>query len=70
MEAKIFFGSNEEGREEVIKRESPYDGSVVSTAPICSAEDANKALQIAQKASKTAKKNNIGSKSRVAFGCC
>jgi len=38
MEAKIFFGSTQESRDEVIKRESPFDGSVVSTAPLCSAK--------------------------------
>ncbi|NPA65384.1 MAG: aldehyde dehydrogenase family protein [Epsilonproteobacteria bacterium] len=56
MEANIFFGTKEESRKEVITRESPFDGRVVSTAPVCNAEDANKALQIALQASKVAKK--------------
>ncbi len=59
MEAKIFFGTKEESRTKVITRESPYDGRVVSTAPVCSAEDANKALQIALQASKVAKKTTL-----------
>ena len=56
-EAKIFFGSTQESREEKSERKSPYDGKVVSTAPICSAEDAQKALKIAQMASREAKKS-------------
>ena len=58
-EAKIFFGSTQESREEKSERKSPYDGKVVSTAPICSAEDAQKALQIAQMASREAKKSPL-----------
>ncbi|DAB39714.1 MAG TPA: aldehyde dehydrogenase [Sulfurovum sp. UBA12169] len=49
--AKIFFGSQEEGREIIQERKSPYDGSVVSTAPVCNAADAQKALEIAKKTS-------------------
>ncbi len=56
-EAKIFFGSTQESREEKIERKSPYDGKVVSTAPVCSGEDAQKALKIAQMASREAKKS-------------
>ncbi len=59
MEAKIFFGSKAESREQVSKRLSPYDGRVVSTAPVCSADDANKALQIAKEAAKRAKKTTL-----------
>ncbi len=59
MEAKIFFGSSEETKEEVTKRESPFDGRVVSTAPRCSAEDAKKALEIAKNAAKAAKKTTL-----------
>ncbi len=58
-EAKIFFGSTQESREERSERKSPYDGKVVSTAPVCSAEDAQKALQIAQMASREAKKSPL-----------
>ncbi len=59
MEAKIFFGSLEETRDEVVKRESPYDGRVVSSAPVCGAKDAKKALQIAKEAAKEAKKTSL-----------
>ncbi len=58
-EAKIFFGSTQESREEKSERKSPYDGKVVSTAPICNAEDAQKALKIAQMASREAKKSPL-----------
>ncbi len=48
VEAKIFMGSKEESREEAAKRRSPYDGRVVSTHPVCGAEDAKRALEIAE----------------------
>ena len=53
-EAKIFFGSTEATKEEMSERKSPYDGSVVSVAPVCNAEDTGKALSIAKAASVTA----------------
>lgn len=59
MNAKIFFGSSEVEREEFSQRKSPFDGKVVSRAPICSAEDANKALKIASEAAKEAKKSTL-----------
>ena len=59
MEAKILFGSTEEVRQEVTKRHSPYDGSLVSTAPECNAEDAKRALSIAQNATKAAKASTL-----------
>ena len=59
MEAKIFFGSHEESRQDVTKRHSPYDGSLVSTAPVCSEEDAQKALEIAKNATKAAKASTL-----------
>ena len=59
MDAKILFGSKQESRAKVEKRFSPYDGRVVSTAPVCSAEDAQKVLEIAKKAAKTAKKSTL-----------
>ena len=59
QEAKIFFGSNEATKENVSKRKSPYNGEVVSTAPVCDADDAQKALQIAQDAAKFAKKSPL-----------
>lgn len=54
--AYIFFGSHEETKEEVNERKSPFDGSIVSTAPLCDAKDAKRALKIAEKASKEAAK--------------
>ena len=59
MQAKIFFGSTKEQRENISDRQSPYSGEVVSTAPICSAKDALKALKIAQAATKEAKASTI-----------
>lgn len=59
MDAKIFFGSNEETREDLSQRQSPYSGDVVSRAPICNAEDALKALRIAKEAAKEAKKSTL-----------
>ncbi len=55
-EARILFGSTEERRETLVERKNPYDGKVVSKAPVCSAEDARKALEIAKVASKAAAK--------------
>ena len=51
---KIFFGSTEEEREENREHLSPFDGEVVSIVPECNEEDAKRALDIAQKASKDA----------------
>ena len=48
-EAKVFMGSQEETREHLAERKSPYDQTVVSTAPICTAEDTLRALKIAEK---------------------
>ncbi len=59
MQANIFFGSSEISSETLTKRKSPYSGDVVSTAPICSEDDAKKALSIAQNASKDAKKSTL-----------
>ncbi len=59
VEAKIFLGSTEETREEKLERKSPYDGSVVSRAPVCTAEDTKKALIMARLASKAAKKSPL-----------
>ena len=51
-QAKIFFGSKEENKEIQETRKSPFDGRVVSTAPVCDADDTLKALRIAKAASK------------------
>ena len=59
MQAKIFFGSNEAVTDTLSERVSPYSGEVVSTAPICSADDANKALKIAQTATVAAKASTL-----------
>jgi len=50
VEAKIFFGSTEETKEEKSERVSPYNGVVVSLAQVCDAEDAKRALEIAKAA--------------------
>jgi len=50
MQAKIFFGSQEAVTDTNTQRVSPYSGKVVSMAPICTADDAKKALKIAQEA--------------------
>ena len=54
--AKILFGSTEESRETLIERKNPYDSKVVSRYPVCSPEDAKRALEIAKVASKAAAK--------------
>jgi len=59
MEAKIFFGSSEAVKQQWQERHSPYDGSVVSKAPVCDADDAKKALEIAKSATKHAKKTPL-----------
>ena len=58
-EAKIFFGSTEDNKEEQQERKSPFDGSVVSTAPLCNADDTKKALSIAKAAAKVAGKTPL-----------
>ncbi len=59
MQAKIFFGSTESTTQNVSERKSPYSGEVVSTAPICGADDAIKALKIALSATKSAKASTL-----------
>ena len=58
-EAKIFFGSTEDNKEEQQERKSPFDGSVVSTAPLCDADDTKKALSIAKAAAMAAGKTPL-----------
>lgn len=48
---KIFFGSTEEEREETREHRSPFDDEVVSIVPVCSPDDAKRALKIAGDAS-------------------
>jgi len=59
MQAKIFFGSSTATKQEVSQRQNPYNSKVVSTAPVCDANDAIKALKIAQIAAKEAKKSTL-----------
>lgn len=59
MQAKIYFGSQEATKERFSDRLSPYDGSLVSQAPLCDAQDAHEALKIAQNAAKKAKKSTL-----------
>jgi acyl-CoA reductase-like NAD-dependent aldehyde dehydrogenase len=56
VEAKIFFGSTEATKKEKVERCSPYNGIVVSIAPLCDADDTKKALNIAKEAAKVASK--------------
>lgn len=58
-QAKIFFGSTEENKEAQQERKSPFDGTVVSTAPVCDVEDTLKALNIAKMASKAAARSAL-----------
>ena len=58
-EAKVFMGSEEESQRELSERRSPYDNRVVSYAPICSAEDSERALKIAERASKETAKSPL-----------
>jgi acyl-CoA reductase-like NAD-dependent aldehyde dehydrogenase len=70
MDAKIFFGSTEQLGDNFIERQSPYNGNVVSRAPICSEKDAKKALDIAQLASKEAKKSTLSQRCNWLLDVC
>ena len=59
MDAKIFFGSTEAEKREWTERRSPYDGRVVSRAPVCDAADTARALEIAKNAAKAAKASTL-----------
>jgi acyl-CoA reductase-like NAD-dependent aldehyde dehydrogenase len=59
MDAKIFFGSSESESGLWSERISPYSGNVVSRAPVCSGDDALKALEIADKAKLTCKASTL-----------
>lgn len=59
MDAKIFFGSTKTTKDKLIKRVSPYSAKVVSTAPLCDADDTKKALKIAQQTTKNAKESTL-----------
>ena len=59
MEAKLFFGSTEAVTDRWTERLSPYDGRVASRTPVCSAEDAHKALLVAKAATCAAKATTL-----------
>lgn len=59
MIARIYFGSQEATKDSYKDRLNPYSGEVVSKYPLCSAEDARKALLIAKEAAKEAKKTTL-----------
>ncbi|WP_456451356.1 aldehyde dehydrogenase family protein [Hydrogenimonas sp.] len=56
VEAKLFMGSDILDKPQKGERKSPYDGRVVATYPLCSAEDAQAALQVAERAFERTKK--------------
>jgi len=58
-QAKIFFGSSEENKLKQQARKSPFDDAVVSSAPVCDAEDTIRALKIAKSATKAAAKSPL-----------
>jgi len=58
-DAKIFMGSSEETRDVLTERKSPYSGKIVSKAPLCSKEDTQRALEIANEAYKETKKSPL-----------
>jgi len=58
-EAKLFLGSNVEYKNNYTEQMNPFSGEVVSKAPICDADDAKKALQIALDAFKMAKETPL-----------
>lgn len=57
VEAKMYLGSTQEIGTEQQERKSPFDGSVVSRAPICTVSDVEKALVTARYASTITKKS-------------
>ncbi len=59
MQAKIFYGSTEAETTTRSERLSPYDKKVVSTAPVCGVKETEKALKIAQEATKAAKVSTL-----------
>ena len=59
MQAKIFFGSSQAITDTFSERKSPFNGEVVSTAPLCTGDDAKKALSIALEATTAAKASTL-----------
>ncbi|WP_373035197.1 aldehyde dehydrogenase family protein [Sulfurimonas sp.] len=70
MDAKIFFGSTEQAGNNLSERQSPYSGDIVSRAPVCSEEDAKKALEIARLASKEAKNSTLSQRCNWLLDVC
>jgi acyl-CoA reductase-like NAD-dependent aldehyde dehydrogenase len=59
MQAEIFFGSKRATNTNLHHIKNPYTNQIVSTYPMCSAEDAIKALHIAKNAAKEAKNSPL-----------
>jgi acyl-CoA reductase-like NAD-dependent aldehyde dehydrogenase len=59
VEAKVYIGSDIVEKEKVGKRRSPYSKEVVSTFPLCSAEDAKAALKVAERAFEKSRKTPL-----------
>ena len=59
MIANIFFGSQEESRQTLENRINPYTNEVVSSYPLCTAQDTLKALDIAKAASVATRASKI-----------
>jgi len=59
MHAKLLLGSTVVERDSIIERKSPYTDKVVSTFPLCNADDAIKALDIAQNTKKSAASSTL-----------
>jgi len=57
--AKIYLGSKAIDRDDLVEIKNPYSGKVVTKYPMCSADDAKKALNIANEATKVAKKTPL-----------
>lgn len=59
MKAHMWMGSDEIQGKTYCERQSPYDARIVSSAAVCYAHDAHKALEIAHNAAKQAKKSPL-----------
>ena len=59
IEAKLFIGSDILEKPQKDERKSPYHGKLVSTCPVCSAEDAEAALEVAKRAFEETKKTPL-----------
>ena len=59
IKAELYIGSTKIEKSERENILSPYNGKIVSTFPICSVEDAEKTLEIAEKTKKNARKTTI-----------